>query len=434
MNSKKLDLLGIGIGPFNLSLAALLAKVENVDYLFLEKKPKFSWHDELMFGDSNMQTSYLKDLVTPVDPTNPHSFLNYLSKKGLIYQFLNSGRKTVKREEFQDYCRWCAFNLQHHLAFESEVEEVKFENGAFEIRTSNAKYQAQNLCVGTGHIPNIPTTAFEFLGNGVFHIKDGLFEGLNLTEKRVAIVGGGQTGVEIFRNALKGRWGKAREITLVSSRPGLRPLESGPFVDEYFTPGFVSEFLRSSQESKDCMLHEQKMASDGNTPEYLQNLYEELYFARNYSKQESVFRILPMRRLRNLSKLGDIYRLELDNLLYEKGEELGADIVILATGFRSALPKAIEGLLSHMKFDSQARPRLNEDYTLITDLPADNRIYAMNLSRHFHGIADPQVSMMAWRSAVIINSLLEREHYATGNYQPNFCQYGLLNGQEGALR
>ena len=61
--SNQFDLLGVGIGPFNLSLAALLAPLGKKKIQFLDNKPSFSWHKELMFGDALMQTNYLKDLV-----------------------------------------------------------------------------------------------------------------------------------------------------------------------------------------------------------------------------------------------------------------------------------------------------------------------------------------------------------------------------------
>src|SRR5690606_410488 len=105
------DLVGIGVGPFNLSLAALLSRHNELKSRFFEKKAQFSWHSEIMFNDSVMQTSFLKDLVTPVDPTNPHSFLNYLVQHGLFYAHLNTARSSVSRKEFEMYCQWVSKNL-----------------------------------------------------------------------------------------------------------------------------------------------------------------------------------------------------------------------------------------------------------------------------------------------------------------------------------
>ena len=46
------DLFGIGIGPFNLSLAALLDPMDGVHVRFADNKPGFTWHSELMFDDA----------------------------------------------------------------------------------------------------------------------------------------------------------------------------------------------------------------------------------------------------------------------------------------------------------------------------------------------------------------------------------------------
>ncbi|RYZ68955.1 MAG: lysine 6-monooxygenase, partial [Proteobacteria bacterium] len=136
MTKPNYDLFGIGIGPFNLSLAALLRGVPATHYKFVDQKRTFEWHPEMMFGDSYMQTSYLKDLVTPVDPTNPFSFLNYLVKNGLFHAFMNTERGIVSRREFERYCQWVSQNLGESLQFGTGVHEVRFENDQFIIETT----------------------------------------------------------------------------------------------------------------------------------------------------------------------------------------------------------------------------------------------------------------------------------------------------------
>ncbi len=41
----------------------------------------------MMVPDCHMQTSFLKDLVSAVEPTNRHSFLNYLVQRKKFYRF-----------------------------------------------------------------------------------------------------------------------------------------------------------------------------------------------------------------------------------------------------------------------------------------------------------------------------------------------------------
>ena len=51
---KTYDFIGIGIGPFNLSVAALAEGLDGFSSLFLERKPHFSWHPGLLGRDSHI--------------------------------------------------------------------------------------------------------------------------------------------------------------------------------------------------------------------------------------------------------------------------------------------------------------------------------------------------------------------------------------------
>ena len=72
---KTYDFIGIGIGPFNLSIAALAGGWTVLARCFLNAS-RTSRHPGMMVPDCHMQTSFLKDLVSAVEPTNRHSFLN----------------------------------------------------------------------------------------------------------------------------------------------------------------------------------------------------------------------------------------------------------------------------------------------------------------------------------------------------------------------
>ena len=423
------DLLGVGCGPFNLSLAAVLDGVSpdmsegEVKTLFFERASEFDWHKELMFDDSKMQTSYLKDLVSPVDPTNPHSFMNYLVKHGLFYHFMNTARQTISRYEFEDYCRWVISNLEKTFQFGTGVESIDFLGDHFVVQTTQGEFQAKNICVGSGPVRNIPEVARPFLGKRVFHAKSPETSQMDLTNKRLLIVGGGQTGIEVFRNSLKGKWGKAAKVDLITHRQTLQPLDEAPFTNEFFAPGFIREFLPISQETKDDLVKQQFLSSDGNTPAYLQSLYEDLYLDKYYTRRFPEYTLRPLRWMDQIEEVDDSFRIRMENRLYQSQEFIDADVIVLATGFKTVLPPYLKNLYSRLEFDAWERPVLNPDYSLKADFGEDNKIYAMNFGRHSHGIADPQTSLMAWRSGVIANSLLKRQHYLAEPMQNNFCQY-----------
>jgi lysine N6-hydroxylase len=128
------DLAGIGIGPFNLSLAAVSEKNRELKTHFFDQKTSFLWHSEIIFPDSDMQTSFFKDLVTDVDPTSPYSFLNYLVKNGLFYSFINTKREAVTRKEFELYCQWVTKQISRKLSFKSKVETLHYDGRCFIIK------------------------------------------------------------------------------------------------------------------------------------------------------------------------------------------------------------------------------------------------------------------------------------------------------------
>lgn len=424
---KHFDLVGVGIGPFHLSLAALMQKVDGTKSLFLDQKKAFHWHSELMFADADMQTSYLKDLVTPVDPTNPHSFLNYLVHQGLFYSFMNTNRKVVTRHEFEHYCQWVSEQMGENLKFNSHIESVDFKDDKFTIQTSTERFTSTNLSIATGLLPRIPECALGLIGEKVFHAKSKELASVDLTGKRVLVIGGGQTGVEVFTNALQAKWGRVKKIRLISRRQNLEPLDESPFTNEYFTPNYVESFFPISQESKGPIVSSQKLASDGNTPEYLNKLYNYLFQLKHVHEDDIDFKILPYRNFVDLTQTDSGFKATLLNNFEHVQEVLEADIVILSTGFNIDIPKIFDPIKSLINFDGQGRFIVKRNFDLDWKGPAKNKIYALNFSRHRHGIAEPQTSLMAWRSATIVNDMAQKEVYKINHSTPCFVQYGKIN-------
>lgn len=417
------QLAGLGIGLFNLSLASLLEKTPQIKARFFDRKKYFDWHAELSFQDSIMQTSYIKDLVTPIDPTNPNSFLNYLVEKGLIYSFLNTGRTAITRREFEQYCQWVSQNIAHKLEFDTDIKGLQFKKDRFVIHTSRGEFTSQHLCIGTGTTPYIPEFAEVHLGPQIFHAKSKELLTLNLSGKRLVVVGGGQTGLEIFRNAMGDKWGHAKSIELISSRANLEPLDNSPFVNEYFTPNYVSEFRQLDAHLKEPVVSHQKLASDGNTPEYLTDLYNDLYIRKNVDGDTRDLNLFPYRRVENLVKNDSQFTLITRNGFNRQMEEIHADVVIFCTGFRSNLPGYLDEIKSLLPLDSHGRFNLNNNFALEWENCKTNKIYAVNFSRHGHGISEPQTSLMAWRSARIVNDLCGQIIYPTENAVPNLVSY-----------
>ncbi len=420
------DLIGVGIGPFHLSLAALISPISELKTKFFEQGKKFNWHSEIMFADSVMQTSFLKDLVTPVDPTNPHSFLNYLVGRGLFYAHLNTGRSQVSRREFELYCQWVAENLQEKLSFDCPVKEVTFQNNSFLVRTSDQSFTTKNLSIATGARPWMPEFAESHQSETCFHAKSPHLAKMSLASKRVVIIGGGQTGLEVFRNVINKKWGEPLSSTLISHRQSLVPLDESPFTNEYFTPSYASSFWGLERKTKESIVNYQRFASDGNTPFYLQDFYNELYHRKCVEQDPAEIHLLPHRRLVSMEKVNSVYQLGVQNNFHQAYEKFEADVVIFCTGVRSTIPSCLEGIKDLLVLDQNGKLSLGQNFDVEWKHSETNTIYALNFGRYSHGIAEPQMSLMAWRSGTIINHLLGKEAYPGVKSIPNFTQPGVL--------
>jgi len=191
-----LDAVGVGVGPFNLSLAALLAPT-GFNARFFDKSADFQWHPGLLFPEATIQVSYLKDLVTLVDPTSPHSFVAFLRANKRLYRFIIRTEVRVSRKEFNQYLQWVAGRLPN-VEFGAEVREVHLGGQAFTARLDQRTLYARDLVLGTGLVPNIPEWAQPYLGNEVFHANEYLRHPIDATGRVVTVVGGGQSGAEVI--------------------------------------------------------------------------------------------------------------------------------------------------------------------------------------------------------------------------------------------
>ncbi|WP_143664362.1 SidA/IucD/PvdA family monooxygenase, partial [Streptomyces murinus] len=161
------DLVGIGIGPCNLSLAALAQPLPELDAVFYEQRPGFSWHPGLLIEGSTIQVPFLADLVSLADPTSPWSFLNYLRTRERLFPFYFAERFHIERAEYDAYCRWAARNLPG-LRFGHQVDAVRWnpERALFEVDFTQLDAEGEadalgraytrNLVLGVGTVPHVP--------------------------------------------------------------------------------------------------------------------------------------------------------------------------------------------------------------------------------------------------------------------------------------
>lgn len=165
------DIIGIGFGPANLSLAIALRDAmgdgpPRTSLRFIERQDRFGWHRAMMLPGADMQISFVKDLVSLRDPTSPFSFLNYLHVKGRLSTFLNLKTFNPSRVEYNDYLAWAADHFSDVVAYGETVEAVRPEIrdgrlAAFVVEARDGAgtrrlRRCRHLVVAAGGDPAIP--------------------------------------------------------------------------------------------------------------------------------------------------------------------------------------------------------------------------------------------------------------------------------------
>jgi lysine N6-hydroxylase len=390
------DVIGVGLGPFNLGLAALLAKTD-VDAVFFDDKPEFAWHPGLMLPGAEIQVPFLADLVTLADPTSPYSFLNYLHQQGRLYRFYFHERFHVLRQEYEAYCRWVAAQLAS-CRFSQRVDAIRPVDGGWAVWSRGVEYRAKSVVLGVGCVPWVPSCA-----TGLTHSSDYLAERERaLSARSVAVIGSGQSAAEVFADLLENAGGRVDWFTRSS---GFLPMEYSKLGLEHFSPEYTAYFHALPEAKRDALRANQSLLYKGIDAGTSERIYEQLY-RRSADGGEANVRYTARCELRGVEGR---HRLHLRQLDQDLDFTHDAEVVILATGYQQApLPVPRELLAS----DEAGRPVVELDYRLRMADGSPSTLFVQNAELHTHGVGTPDLGLGAHRSAVIANALAGREVYA----------------------
>ncbi|WP_445219820.1 lysine N(6)-hydroxylase/L-ornithine N(5)-oxygenase family protein [Bradyrhizobium sp. Pa8] len=401
-----LDVIGVGIGPFNLSLAALIEPTP-LRALFLEKRGVFCWHPGLALPNSRLQVSPFKDCVTLVNPTSPYSFLNYLAQNGRLYSFINKRNASTSRREFTDYYEWVARQLGT-LRFNEEVVDIAPFRDAYRVSTSTTTYLARAVVIAVGVEPKMPRCAKPLICDTLYHAADYLDRASPRTEEHVLVVGGGQSGAEIVEHMLNRP--DAPRITWVTSRSNLFAMDDTSFVNEAYMPGYSRRFHALPLQHRRAIIEREKLTSDGISTELCNRLYDILYERGVEGAPSDSFHLLSSVVVKHITPHNKCWHVDLTGLTGRQHHSIIVDRIVLATGFQPRTPPFLRSLLSsaHMEDDL---PVLGPDYAVSFTQQMPGPVYLQNQSRLQHGLQSANLSLVAYRNSLIINSLLGRAFY-----------------------
>lgn len=465
-----LDLAGIGIGPCNLSLAALAHGVRGLSSAHYEQRPAFHWHPGLLIEGATLQVPFLADLVTLADPASPWSFLSYLKAHDRLFPFYFAERFHIERVEYDAYCRWVSEQLAASarrsgppgtgLHFGHRVDTVRWSDqhalfrldftrfGADGTAETTGRAYARHLVVGIGSAPYVPD-ALRPLVDGVegaagaagaadgpvIHSSDYLDHRDRLSATaRVTVVGSGQSGAEVFLDLLRRRSAGREGLHWLTRAAAFAPMEYSKLGLEHFTPDYTRYFHALPEETRDRLVPSQWQLHKAVDHETLAAIHDELYH-RTLDGGWPDATLTPGVRVHSARRLpGGHLELGLDHREQGEHAHLSTDAVVLATGYRERSPDALLAPLApYLRRDAAGRPRVSEDYRLELDEAVSGSVFVQNAERHTHGVGAPDLGMAAHRAATILNAVTGGESFRLPE-RTAFTTFGLRTGRPEAAR
>lgn len=410
------DIIGIGIGPFNLGLAALLEPLTEISALFLDQSEGFNWHPGLMLDDATLQVPFMADLVTMADPKSRFSFLNFLKETDRLYKFFIREDFFILRKEYNVYCQWvvrqldnCQFGKQvRNVTFDTELKLYTIEVWDFSTRKP-LTYQAQRIVLGTGTQPHVPDFIKEKKLPNVIHTSEYLdHKSEILNSKSITIIGSGQSAAEIFQDLLP-----VTEEGLYMSwftRPDrFFPMEYSKLTLELTSPEYVDYFFTMEPGQRKRLLAKQSPLYKGINFDLINTIFDTLYQMSVGDTPLNV-ELRPNCQLETITEIAEssFYNLEFTHVQREESLRHMSDFVILATGYKYKEPDFLKGIEHLIRRTDDDLFDVARNYTI----DQDNRtLFVQNAELHTHGFVTPDLGMGAYRNAIIINAITGRESY-----------------------
>jgi lysine N6-hydroxylase len=419
------DLLGIGLGPFNLGLAALAADIPWLSTAFIEQKESFDWHPGLLLPGARLQVPFYADLVTLVRPQSKFSWFSFLHANGRMFRFGVQDNPFPLRREYNEYGKWVAGQLRglwfgHRvLGVDYSEEKARYDIVVSEIKTGACKtFHAKHVVIGIGSEPYVPACARPLLGTAsIFHASEYLYHRDELNNKsRITVIGSGQSAAEIFQDTLS----RSARCTLFwfTRSPRFFPMEATPAAFELSSPDYREHFYRLPPAMKEFLLAGQDALYKGINSGLLSAIYDRMY-ERLLEDPTDQTALYPN------CELIDI-KIDLQQIIcsFRHSETKGifehtTDALILSTGYKEKPPTFLTNVKERINYLSNGKYNVSREYSVT----GDQTIFVQNADLHSHGFASADLSFGPCRNAVILNSILGYPHFSleTGT---SFQQFG----------
>ncbi|MEH0152844.1 lysine N(6)-hydroxylase/L-ornithine N(5)-oxygenase family protein [Limibacter armeniacum] len=407
------DFVGIGVGPFNLSLACLTDPIEELDGIFVDQRVSFDWHAGMLLEDTTLQVPFLADLVTMADPTSPYSFLNYIKQQGRLYSFYIKEDFLLLRNEYNQYCQWAVEQLSN-IYFSTKVVEVYYEasNECYAVvclctKTGVQKlYRGKKLVLGTGTSPYIPDCAAN-IDEQVIHSSSYLMKKRALQhQKAITIVGSGQSAAEIFYDLLTEIDHYGYTLNWITRSPRFFPLEYTKLTLEMTSPDYLDYFYNLPKDKKEALVKNQKQLYKGINGDLIANIFDLLYTKRLMHKVNVGLRTNST--LKNAYTTDGKVILEIHQHEQDKYYRHQTEAVIMATGYTYRMPKFLKGIYDRICWNEEEQFDVQRNYAVDKE---GCEVFVQNAELHTHGFVTPDLGMGCYRNSSIIKAMTGREYY-----------------------
>ncbi|MCA1655321.1 MAG: SidA/IucD/PvdA family monooxygenase [Pseudonocardiaceae bacterium] len=402
------DLAGVGVGPANLSLAALADPVDGLHTAFFERESAFRWHPGLMIDGTFLQVPFLADLVSLVDPTSQLSYLSYLRARERLYPFYFAEKFHIPRTEYADYCAWVSRRLPN-CRFDQSVRAIRRSatDDAFALDLEpGGRVLARNVVIGVGTEPKMPPPLAKLAVHSADYLpaRDRL-----VAMPDVTVVGSGQSGAEVFLDLLRARPSGSGRLRWLTRTPAFAPMEYSKLGLEQFTPDYTRFFHGLDEPIRDRLVPAQWQLYKAISADTIAEIFDELYRRTVGGGWPDVV-LAPAVEVVAAAETGGRIELSLRHVQQGGHVRVATDAVVCATGYQERdLGDLLGPLATELARDGAGRLVVNADYRVLT--AGRGSLYVQNAERHTHGVGAPDLGLIAWRAATILNSVCGKKVY-----------------------
>jgi lysine N6-hydroxylase len=163
----------------------------------------------------------------------------------------------------------------------------------------------------------------------------------------------------------------------------------------------------------------------------LQEIYQKMYVRRFIEGDDYFASMAPSRRVTTAMPSASGLTVRVLHKSEGSEEVLPVDMVILATGYRDGETPFLDSLSGRIQKTGN-EIAVDDDFAALWDGPPDRSIFVQNAARGQKGLADPNLSLVAWRAERIVSRILGRVPQATA--LPSFIDWSAAFAEEPAER